>query len=87
MKNGWKKMPISHDFEKTTRIQTKRFVLLARKALSVGGVLNFSEELLLSAASVRQRYHTVLDEKRRENEATRRSERKRSLLEEISTLK
>ena len=43
--------------------------------------------LLLSAASGRQRYHTALDEKRRENEATRRSERKRSLLEEISTLK
>ena len=57
---------------------------------SVGGVLNvvFSEELLLSAAaSVRQRYRTALDEKRRENEATRRSERKRSFLEEISTLK
>ena len=56
---------------------------------SVGGVLNvvFSEELLLSAAaSVRQRYHTALDEKRRENEATRRSERKRSLLEEIYTI-
>jgi len=43
--------------------------------------------LLLSAASARQRYHAVLDEKKRENEATRRSERKRSLLEEISTLK
>ena len=56
---------------------------------SVGGVLNvaFSKELLLSAASARQRYHAVLDEKKRENEATRRSERKRSLLEEISTLK
>ena len=55
---------------------------------SVGGVLNvfFSKELLLSAASGRQRYHTAIDEKRRENEATRRSERKRSLLEEISTL-
>ena len=55
---------------------------------SVGGVLNvaFSKELLLSAASARQRYHAVLDEKKRENEATRRSERKRSLLEEISTL-
>jgi len=55
----------------------------------VGGVLNvaFSKELLLSAASARQRYHAVLDEKKRENEATRRSERKRSLLEEISTLK
>lgn len=54
---------------------------------SVGGVLNvfFSKELLLSAASGRQRYHTDIDEKRRENEATRRSERKRSLLEEIST--
>ena len=56
---------------------------------SVGGVLNvaFSKELLLSAASARQRYHAVLDKKKRENEATRRSERKRSLLEEISTLK
>ena len=56
---------------------------------SVGGVLNvaFSKELLLSAASARQRYHAVLDEKKRENEATRRSGRKRSLLEEISTLK
>ena len=56
---------------------------------SVGGVLNvvFSKELLLSAASGRQRYHTALDEKRRENEATRRSDRKRSLLDEISTLK
>ena len=32
MKNGWKKMPVSHGFEKTTRIQTKRFVLLARRA-------------------------------------------------------
>ena len=37
--------------------------------------------------SARQRYHAVLDEKKRENEATRRSERKRSLLEEMSTLK
>ena len=56
---------------------------------SVGGVLNvvFSKELLLSAASGRQRYHTALDEKRRENEATRRSDRKRSLLDEIFTLK
>ena len=56
---------------------------------SVGGVLNvvFSKELLLSAASGRQRYHTALDEKRRENEATRRSDRKRSLLDKISTLK
>ena len=56
---------------------------------SVGGVLNvvFSKELLLSAASGRQRYHTALDEKRRKHEATRRSERKRSLLDEISTLK
>ena len=56
---------------------------------SVGGVLNvvFSKELLLSVASGRQRYHTTLDKKRIENEATRRSERKRSLLEEISTLK
>ena len=56
---------------------------------SVGGVLNvlFSKELLLSAASGRQRYHTALDEKRRVNEATRRSDRKRSLLDEISTLK
>jgi len=56
---------------------------------SVGGVLNvaFSKELLLSAAGARQRYHAVLDEKKRENEATRRSERKRLLLEEISTLK
>ena len=25
MKNGWKKMPISHGFEKMTRIETKRF--------------------------------------------------------------
>ena len=50
----------------------------------VGGFLNvvFSKELLLSAASGRQRYHTALDKKRRENDATRRSERKRSLLEE-----
>lgn len=56
---------------------------------SVGSVLNvvFFKELLLPTASGRQRYHTALDEKRRENEATRRSERKRSLLEEISTLK
>ena len=56
---------------------------------SVGSVLrvDFSKELLLSAASGRQRYHAVLDEKRRETEVTRRSERKRSLLEEISTLK
>lgn len=55
----------------------------------VGGVLNvvFSKELLLSAARGRQRYHTALDEKRRVNEATRRSDRKRSLLDEISTLK
>ena len=55
---------------------------------SVGGVLrvDFSKELLLSAASGRHRYHAALDEKR-ETEATRRSERKRSLLEEISTLK
>ena len=32
--NGFKKMPIhvSHGFEKTTIIQTKRFVLLARRA-------------------------------------------------------
>ena len=28
MKNGWKKMPISHGFEKTTRIQTKRLFCL-----------------------------------------------------------
>ena len=51
----------------------------------VGSVLNvvFFKELLLPAASGRQRYHTALDEKRRENEATRRSERKRSLLEEM----
>ena len=56
---------------------------------SVGGVLNvvFSKELLLSAASGRQRYHTALDENRRGNDATRISERKRSLLEETSTLK
>ena len=56
---------------------------------SVGGVLrvDFSKELLLSAASGRQRYHAALDEKRRETEATRRSESKRSLREEISTLK
>ena len=56
---------------------------------SVGGVLNvvLSKELLLSTTSGRLRYHTAFDEKRRENEATRRSERKRSLLEEISTLK
>ena len=32
MKNGWKKMPVSHGFEKTTRIQTKCFVLLAIRA-------------------------------------------------------
>ena len=56
---------------------------------SVGGVPNvvFSKELLLSTTSGRQRYHTAFDEKRRENEAIRRSERKRCLLEEISTLK
>ena len=35
----------------------------------------------------RQRYHTALDENRRGNDATRRSERKRSLLDEISTSK
>lgn len=45
-----------------------------------------TKELLLSAASARQRYHAVLDERKRENEATRRSERKRTLLEEISNL-
>ena len=32
MKNGWKKMGISHGCGKTTRIQTKRSVLAARKA-------------------------------------------------------
>ena len=32
MKYGWKKMPISHGLKKTTRIQTKGFVLLARRA-------------------------------------------------------
>ena len=32
MKNGFNKLPISHGFEKTTRIQTKCFVLLARRA-------------------------------------------------------
>ena len=32
MRNAWKKVPISHGLEDTTRIQTKRFVLLARRA-------------------------------------------------------
>ena len=56
---------------------------------SVGGVLNvaLSKELLSSAASGRQRYHTAVDENRRGNDATRILKRKRSLLEEISTLK
>lgn len=44
-------------------------------------------KLLLSSASGRQGYQAVLDEKKRENEATRKSERKRSPLEEISSLK
>ena len=30
MKNGWKKMPINHGFEKMTRIQTKCLVLPGR---------------------------------------------------------
>ena len=44
-------------------------------------------KLLLSSASGRQGYQAVLDEKKRENEATRKSERKRLPLEEISSLK
>lgn len=36
---------------------------------------------------MRDRCHAVLDEKNGENKATRRSERKRSLVEEISTIK
>jgi len=32
MKNGWKKMDVSHGCGKTTRFQTKHSVLPARKA-------------------------------------------------------
>ena len=35
MKNGWKKMPISHGFEKTVRIQTKRFVFACKKSIDL----------------------------------------------------
>ena len=50
-------------------------------------MLTFPRSCCYLHASGRQRYHAALDEKRRETEATRRSERKRSLFEEISTLK
>lgn len=54
---------------------------------SAGGVpqVAFCKELLLSAASGRQRYDAALDEKRRVNETGRIFERKTLVLEEIST--
>ena len=42
MKNGWKKMPISHGFEKMTRIETKRYVLLAIRAPTYVNVMGKS---------------------------------------------
>ena len=42
MKNGWKKMPISHGFEKTTRIETKHFVFLAIRASTYVNVMGKS---------------------------------------------
>ena len=40
--NGWKKMPISHGFEKTTRIETKHFVFLAIRASTYVNVMGKS---------------------------------------------
>lgn len=55
----------------------------------VGGLLNiaYTKELLLSAASARQKYHMYLDEQRRQKQDELRAQKRKGLMEEITEIK
>ncbi|KAK1901316.1 Pre-rRNA-processing protein TSR1 like [Dissostichus eleginoides] len=60
-----------------------------RRRLNVGGLLNiaYTKELLLSAASARQKYHIYLDDQRRLKQDEKKTQKRKGMMEEITQMK
>ncbi|KAK1903780.1 Acetyl-coenzyme A carboxylase carboxyl transferase subunit alpha [Dissostichus eleginoides] len=72
----------------------KEHSLIAQRVIndhvhSVGGLLNiaYTKELLLSAASARQKYHIYLDDQRRLKQDEKKTQKRKGMMEEITQMK